>query len=74
LRLVRPTLNGARMQPREKTFQNVLQSAVRPEIIDAAREVSAHLTRSGIRHAIVGALAIGVYTTSCTLPSILPPQ
>ena len=38
-----------------------LEGTVAPEILEAMRAASEQLTRSGIRHALIGALAVGAY-------------
>ena len=39
----------------------MLNGVVAPEILDAMKSASAQLTRMGVRHALVGALAIGAW-------------
>lgn len=40
---------------------SLLNGVVAPEILDAMRSASAQLARAGIRHALVGALAVGAW-------------
>jgi hypothetical protein len=40
---------------------SLLEGVVAPEILAAMRSASAQLTRSGVRHALIGALAVGAW-------------
>lgn len=45
----------------QPSLSNLTGSGLDPKVISALREVSLRLTSAGVRHAVVGALAVGVY-------------
>jgi hypothetical protein len=61
LRIVRPPINAPKAPITAATFQNLIDSSLNPQVIDAVREVTKNLQAAGIRHAVLGAIAIGVY-------------
>lgn len=61
LRIVRPPINAPKSPILSATFRNLIDSSLNPQVIDAVREVTRSLQASGVRHAVLGAIAIGVY-------------
>lgn len=44
-----------------RSLSELADAGVHPRVVDAVRSVSSRLQREGVRHAVVGALAVGVY-------------
>src|SRR5215475_11405708 len=59
--LARPHLSiaGARRKRMSRPDPSLLQGVVAPEVIDAMKVASDALKRVGVRHVVVGALAVG---------------
>lgn len=61
LRLLRAPRQVPPMQTAFSTLQDLRGSAIHPRVVDALCEISRRLTEAGVRHAVIGALAVGVY-------------
>ena len=59
--LVRAPIASRAMPPSTQSLRNLDDSALSPRVLAALREISHRLREGGVRHAVVGALAVGVY-------------
>ncbi len=61
LRIVGRPLTRASVPPARASLSNLTDSGLDPRVVATLHEISRRLTLAGIRHAVVGALAVGVY-------------
>ncbi len=60
LRIVKAPRVGRSVPVRLRSLSELADAGVHPRVVDAVRDISARLQREGVRHAVVGALAVGV--------------
>jgi hypothetical protein len=61
LRILCAPVSTPRTPASHADLLNLSDSAVSPHVLQALREISRRLTEAGVRHLVVGALAVGVY-------------